>query len=106
MGARLAASEEQIAIPAHQRVLVGGVQVSQAVVSKNRRARFADGRRSLTAGLNDLIGQRKGLQHRIVEVERRAEEDVELAQPLRPLGEARKVRWRQSVKGDEVRRRA
>ena len=106
MGAGLAAPQEEIAIPPHQGVVARIVKMRLAVVAQDGCARLAGGRWPLAAWFDNLIGERKGRKHGIVEIERCAEENVELTQPVHPVDKTRRVSHVQTVESHEVRRRA
>jgi hypothetical protein len=59
--------------------------------------------RAVPVRFDYLVSAREGAQHRVIEVKRHAEEDVEVQQPLRPFRHVREILHRVAVEGGQVR---
>src|ERR1700693_5185690 len=102
MRAGLAAAEEQVAIPAQQRILVCGIEIAATCFAEHSRARIALLRWTLSPRLDQLIGRRKSAQHGIVQIEWRAEENMELTQPVDPVRHVGGVFGLQRIEGGQI----
>lgn len=90
MGAGLATTQKEISIPKQQRIILRIVKRRQTFIAEYSRPRLP-GAWSAHAGLQLLVGRKKRRKQRIIEIERRREEDAERPERINGLHQTRGV---------------